>query len=139
MSLASAKVRAEATASRKFSESVAQCQSLTADRRFREVDRDFHIERGHRRAHRGIVRAELGESLAVGDPNRAENLDHPARSVQGDDPRTLQQKGEWRGRPVHDRHFRTVDLDQHVIDSGACQGGHQMLDRADAGREPPRR
>src|SRR4029450_627668 len=43
--------------------------------------------------------------------------------------RVLHQIDPRRRAAVHDRHFRLVELDQHVVDAKAAERRQQMLDR----------
>ena len=63
--------------------------------------------------------------------NRLQNLDRLARGRLCNDPGAFDQEHERLGAAIHDRHFGAIDFDKRVIDLAPCQGGHQMLDRAD--------
>ena len=57
-----------------------------------------------------------------------------ARRVLLHQPGALDQEDEGRGAAVHRRHFRPVELDQHVVDLEPGEGRHQMLDGRDRRR-----
>ena len=59
----------------------------------------------------GNRRAQLGEGVAVADPDRAADLDRRPRRVLGRDAGAIQQEHERRGGSVEDRQLRPVHLD----------------------------
>lgn len=75
--------------------------------------------------------AETGESAAVLDAHRAQNLEITTGRAERDEAGRLDGCDELGGAAVHDRHFRAVDLDQHIVEAEAGAGRHQMLDRGD--------
>ena len=75
--------------------------------------------------------AQFGEGAAMFDAHGLENLDEAARGGEMANADAVDRLDEGRGRTIHDRHFRPIDLDQAIIDAEAAQGGDQMLDGAD--------
>ena len=60
-------------------------------------------------------------AAVLGDPHRLEHLDAAPWRRQTRDAGLIDRSDEWRGAAVHDRHFRTVDLDDGVVDAEAVQ------------------
>ncbi len=102
---------------------------LPADQRMVELDLGLDPEAAR-------IRAELAEGVAHRDPHRLEHADVAARLVERFEADLIDRRDERRGAAVHDRHFRTVDLDHRVVDAEAAQrrqdvlgGGHQRARR----------
>jgi hypothetical protein len=66
------------------------------------------------------------------DNHGRQDLDVAARGFLLAATGAVQDLDEGLGRAVHDRHFRTVQLDHAVVDGQGGQGGHQVLDGRDA-------
>jgi hypothetical protein len=77
--------------------------------------------------------AQFDERLAIFDPDGAEDVDRLAGAAMIGDAGTFDEEQIGRGGTVQNRQFRAVDVDDQVIDAAGGQGGHQMLDGADAG------
>ncbi len=124
MSAASVKVRASAISWRKLSgvsRSVRACRPIAAARN--SIDSAM--------LEAGTAGAQLGECLALRDPDGAQDLDLPARRVLLDDAGAINQENQRSGRAIDDRQFRPVDLGEGIVDAAARQCGHQVLDRAE--------
>ncbi len=114
------KVRARATSVRKVSGVTSQRDVLAADQRVVESDLDLETEAAR-------IGPQFAETVAAGDPNRLEHLDIAARRRERHDAGLLDGGNEGGRAAVHDRHFRTVDLDQRIVDAEAGQRGEHML------------
>src|SRR6516164_978882 len=69
--------------------------------------------------------AQIGPQFPVtvtfGDAHRLEHLDVAPWRRQRGDTGLIDRRHEWRGAAVHDRNFRTVDLDRGVVDAERVQ------------------
>ena len=95
-------------------------QRLVADQRMVVVDLGLDAEA-----------ARIGRDLAIGvahrDPHRLEHADIAARLIERRDADGIDRRHERRRAAVHDRRFRTVDLDHRIVDAQAGQRGQNML------------
>ena len=73
------------------------------------------------------MRPQLAVALAAGDADRLENADIAPRHRQRDQAGAVDRLDERRRAAVHDRHFRSVDLDDGIVDAEARQRGEHML------------
>jgi hypothetical protein len=78
-----------------------------------------------------VRRVERDPLVAARERNRPDDLQVLARGRQLLHARFLNQVHERRGAAVHDRHFRRVQLDQHVVDAEADERRQQVLNRFD--------
>src|SRR5262245_22966605 len=89
-----------------------------------------------------VIRWIQGNPLvAARDRDRPNDFQVPPRHLQRLRARFLNQVHEWRRAAVHDRHFRRIQLDQHVIDVQADERREEVLDGVDRNlipREPRR-
>ena len=82
-------------------------------------------------AHREAVIGEQHRCRAIfSDTDFLQYFDRAPRGILFDNPSALDQKQEGRGTPIHDRHFAAIELDNRIVDRGARQRRHQVLDRA---------
>ena len=71
--------------------------------------------------------------LAHGDPDGLEHADVAPRLIKRLETDEIDRGHEWRRAAVHDRRFRTIELDDGVVDAEPAQRRHDVLDRGDAG------
>src|SRR6185437_9191094 len=88
-----------------------------------EIDLEAHREPG--------IRHQAGGFVAVADRDGLEDADGAPRRVLLGDAGAFDEEDERRGAAVHDRHFGTVELHHDIVDLGAGERRHEMLDRAD--------
>ena len=62
------------------------------------------------------------------------HLQVPASAVQALEADLFDRLDKFKAAAVHDRHFRTVDFHDQVVDTHAEQSRHQMLDGRDTFR-----
>ena len=86
------------------------------------VEFDFGLEPQTAR-----MRPQFAVALALADADRLEHLDVAALRRERDDAGLIDRGDERRGAAVHDRHFRSVDLDDRVVDAAAVQRGEHMF------------
>ena len=89
------------------------------------LEADFNLDRRLER------RQEAGTALVDIHHHRAQHLDRATRHGMGFQADLADQLDEGGGGAVHDRNFRTFDLDDGVIDTEAGQSRHQVFDRGD--------
>ena len=81
--------------------------------------------------------AQIGPQLAVavafGNADRLEHLDVAPRRRQRDDAGLIDGRHEWRSAAVHDRNFRTIDVDDGVIDAESVQCRQNVFGRRYSG------
>ena len=73
------------------------------------------------------MRPQFAVAAVDVDPHRLENLDAAARRRRRGNTGAIDGLDEWRGAAVHDRNFRTVDLDEHVVDAERIQRGEHVF------------
>ena len=78
-----------------------------------------------------VMRIEPDPFVAVAGFDRFQNANKALRRDLIDDAGGLQQVDERGSGTVHDRHFRRIDLDDHIVEAEPGESRHQMLDRAD--------
>ncbi len=93
---------------------------LVADHGVDEIDLDLGAE-----ARR--MGPQFAERIAHRDLHRLQYLDEAARRRLRNDSGLIDRGDEGRGAAVHDRHFRTVDLDGGIVDAHAAQRSQHML------------
>ena len=76
-----------------------------------------------------FVRPKFAVRAVLGHTHRLDDFDIAARKRARGEPGLIDRVDEGRGAAVHDRHFRSVDLDHHVVDMQPAQCGEQMLGR----------
>src|SRR5690242_11641604 len=85
------------------------------------------------KAHReAAVGQQLRSSVVFANTNRLQHLDRAPYRILLHNPGAFEQKQEWRGTPVHNRHFGTVELDDRVVDLCPSESRHQMFDCPDS-------
>ena len=99
----------------------AQRAGLMAEQRMIEADAVGDLE--------VIRRVQRNPLVPARDRNRTDDLQIGPRRRERLHTRFLNEVDEGGGAAVHDRHFRRVQLDQHVVDIQAHERGQQMLDR----------
>ncbi len=92
---------------------------LATDQRRIEIDFDFEA--------RTIIRAELRPGCASIDTNRLDDADVAALHAKIDDANRFDGFDERCGASIHDRHFRTVDFNDQVVDTHGVDAGHDMF------------
>ena len=93
-------------------------------RHHRAVEIDLEIDR------KTPARHHRGGAPRVRHRDLLEDLEGAARCVLRGGPGALDEEDEGRGAAVHDRHFRSAQFDDGVVDGAAGQRGHQVLDGA---------
>ena len=79
-----------------------------------------------------IRRIQRDPLVPLRERDRPQHLQVPPRRLQPLHAGFVQdQVHERRGAAVHDRHFRVIQLDDHVVDAQGGQRGEQVLDRLD--------
>ncbi|CAH1666511.1 hypothetical protein CHELA41_22832 [Hyphomicrobiales bacterium] len=76
-----------------------------------------------------VVRTQLRERASLIDADRPQHLHETALGLLGDKAHLKNSLDEARRAAIEDRNLRTVDLDEHVINTQSVEGGHQVLDR----------
>ena len=75
------------------------------------------------------IRPEFGERLADFHPHRLQNLQVTPWRIERNDAGAIDRLDEGGRAAVHDRHFRSINLDGRVVDAERAEGGHQVLHR----------
>ena len=134
--------------SRIFVEQILQVglKRLSVPRKVVRVLRPVRIEMGNAHAElspydgfrldietEAVIGRKLGMGIAHFDAHRAEHPHHLARHGKALQPNLEDLLDEDARGAIEDRHFRAIDLDQHVVDLKTRQGRHQMLDGGNAG------
>jgi hypothetical protein len=114
------KVRARDRSRRKVSGVMSVSENLVADQRRVEVDLDLDAEAVR-------VRPQFAKGLAARHTHRLQHFDIAAWRREGDEAGLVDGLHEGRRAAVHDRHFRTVELNKRVVDSEAAQGGENVF------------
>ncbi len=95
-------------------------ERLMADQRMVEVDLGLDAEAV-------LVGTQLAEGVAAADAHRLDHLDIAARQRTRGEAGLVDGVDEGSSAAVHDRHFRPVDLDDHVVDIEPAKRGQEML------------
>ncbi len=114
------KVRARPTSRRKRSGLRSKRVALLADDGIGEVDLDINAEPVG-------VGPDLAEGVTDLGRDRLQDLNEAALCRLADDAGLVDRGNEGRGAAVHDRHFRSVDLDGGVVDAHAPQRRKHVL------------
>src|SRR5208283_3227886 len=99
---------------------------MLLESRMIELDLEIDLE--------SVVRIEARPLVALFDVHALENADEALRRLLFLDAGRLQQKDEWSGAAVHDRHLGRADLDERIVYAQAGECRQQVLDRGDLGR-----
>lgn len=94
-----------------------------------EIDLDIEMQT---RLASVLRRMQFAEAAPIGDPYWPHNSDVAARRRERLYPGLIDKIDKLRGRAVHDRNFRPIDLDKRVVDAEPPEGREQMLDGRDA-------
>ncbi len=69
--------------------------------------------------------------LGIAGTDLAQHLDAAPRRFLLLAPGAFDEEDEGCGAAIHDRHFRPIDIDDDIVDLGAGERRHEMLDGAD--------
>ena len=76
-------------------------------------------------------RQQFGKPFTLRDPQTLQNLDITAIAILLPDTGAVNHLDKRRRAAIHDRRFRSVDLDENIVDLQRIKRRHQMLDRRD--------
>ena len=115
------KVRARAISRRKVSGLDVERERLMANERMIEFDFGLDPETM-------AVGPQFAERAVLGGhAHRLDHLDIAARQRARGEAGLIDRVDEGRRTAVHDRHFRPVDLDHHIVHAEPAQGRQQMF------------